>query len=120
MPWCGAFLFGVLAAALPDEPLPVHPLYARNWGAFGVALAAPAPGAVLVFERGPSGGHVGFYVGEDGGRFRVLGGNQSNAVTEAWVAKSRLLATRWPESVPPPSGGRRRVTGAGQLSTDEA
>lgn len=120
MPWCGAFLFGVLAAALPDERLPAHPLYARNWSAFGVALAVPAPGAVLVFERGPSGGHVGFYVGEDVTRFRVLGGNQSNAVSEAWVAKSRLLATRWPRCVPPPSGGRRRVAGGGRTSLDEA
>lgn len=120
IPWCGVFVHAMLASALPDEPLPANPCYARGWAAFGRALPEPAPGAVLVFARGPKAGHVGFYVGEDSGRFRVLGGNQSNAVGEAWVAKSRLLATRWPNSVARPVHGRVAVTAAGATSADEA
>lgn len=120
VPWCGAFVFGQFAAALPDEPLPVNPLWARGWARFGVALSKPAPGAVLVFERGPTAGHVGFYVGEDASRFRVLGGNQSNAVTETWISKTRLLAIRWPATVSPPAPRRVRITTGGATSSNEA
>ena len=59
----------------------------------------PAPGAVLVFERG-SGGHVGFAVGQDDTHFYVLGGNQSDAVTVARIGKPRLLGARWPATFP--------------------
>lgn len=120
IPWCGAFVFAQFAAALPDETLPAHPLYARNWATFGAGLKTPAPGAVLVFERGPKAGHVGFYVGEDRTRLRVLGGNQSNAVSETWIAKSRLIATRWPSSAPKPEGGRVKLAGGGATSVNEA
>ncbi|WP_261403953.1 hypothetical protein [Chenggangzhangella methanolivorans] len=113
-------MFGQFAAALPDEPLPANPLWARGWARFGVTLSKPAPGAVLVFERGPTAGHVGFYVGEDAGRFRVLGGNQSNAVTEAWILKNRLIAIRWPATVPAPRPRRVRVAAGGATSLDEA
>lgn len=46
-------------------------------------------------------GHVGFYAGEDKTAYRILGGNQSNSVSLAWIAKDRLLASRWPATVPP-------------------
>ena len=59
----------------------------------------PITGAVLVFER-RSGGHVGFALGQDDTHFYVLGGNQSDAVTIARVAKSRLLGARWPATFP--------------------
>ena len=88
---------------LPDEPLlgalASNPYWARNWRLFGQAVQ-PITGAVLVFERG-SGGHVGFAVGQDDTAFYVLGGNQSDAVTVARVAKSRLLGARWPATWPP-------------------
>ena len=64
-----------------------------------MALHQPR-GSVLVFERG-SGGHVGFAVGQDDTHFYVIGGNQSDAVTVARIAKSRLLGARWPATVPP-------------------
>jgi hypothetical protein len=60
----------------------------------------PMTGAVLVFSRG-SGGHVGFAIGQDDAHFYVLGGNQTDAVTIARIAKSRLLGARWPATYPP-------------------
>ena len=60
----------------------------------------PVTGAVLIFERG-QGGHVGFAVGQGDMSFFVLGGIQSDVVTIARVAKSRLLGTRWPATHPP-------------------
>lgn len=118
-PWCGAFVHAQIAATLPGEALPANALWARGWAQFGVGLATPAVGAILVFSRG-SGGHVGFYVGEDATRLRVLGGNQSNAVGETWIAKSRLLAARWPKTAPAPTRGRVASRAAGDLSLNEA
>ena len=118
-PWCGAFVHGQIAATLPEEPLPANALQARAWASFGVALSRPAPGAVLVFSR-TGGGHVGFYVGEDTSRFRVLGGNQSNAVNESWIAKSRLLAIRWPKSFAAPAARAVLIAAGGPTSRNEA
>ncbi len=102
-PWCGDFVETCIRIGLPDEPLlaalGANPYWARNWLLFG-RDTKPVPGAVLVFERG-SGGHVGFAVGQDDTNFFVLGGNQSDAVTVARVAKSRLLGARWPATFPP-------------------
>ncbi len=63
-------------------------------------MVQPVIGAVLIFERG-SGGHVGFALGQDETNFFLLGGNQSDAVTIARVAKYRLLGARWPSTFPP-------------------
>ncbi|MEO7381482.1 MAG: TIGR02594 family protein, partial [Paracoccaceae bacterium] len=90
--------------ALPDEPLlgalGANPYWARNWLLFGQAVTTPIIGAVLIFARG-QGGHVGFAIGQDDAHFFVLGGNQSDAVTIARIAKSRLLGARWPATYPP-------------------
>ena len=108
IPWCGLFVAHCVGATLPREPLPGNPLGARNWSRFGIP-STPARGAVLVFWRKSrqSGlGHVGFYAGEDAGAFCVLGGNQSDQVSLAWIAKNRLVGARWPASVPPPVDAR--------------
>ena len=102
-PWCGDFVETCIRIGLPDEPLlralGTNPYWARNWLLFGLETK-PVPGAVLIFGRG-SGGHVGFAVGQDDTHFFVLGGNQSDAVTIARIAKSRLLGARWPATFPP-------------------
>jgi uncharacterized protein (TIGR02594 family) len=100
LPWCGDFVETCIKRALPDEPftgdLGKNPYWARNWLMFG-RVTQPTYGAVLVFGR-DGGGHVGFAVGEEGSYFHVLGGNQSNTVSIAKIAKSRLLGARWPTS----------------------
>jgi uncharacterized protein (TIGR02594 family) len=98
VPWCGLFV-----AACVDEvgikPAPIA-VRASAWATWGSPLlpGQVAPGAVLVFQR-PGGGHVGFYVGERRDAYRVLGGNQGDAVTLAWIEKSRCIARRWPLGV---------------------
>jgi len=122
IPWCGVFVHGVLASALPEEPLPANALWARGWLRFGTTID-PTPGAVLVFWRGSwsgSSGHVGFYAGEDSTAFHVLGGNQSNSVTVARIARNRLLGARWPRTAPLPTVQRQLRQAAGSLSTNEA
>ncbi len=104
IPWCGLFVGHCISSTLDREPLPTRVLSARAWGAFGIATK-PTPGAVMVFWRKirDSGlGHVGFYAGEDADAYRILGGNQSDSVSLAWVAKSRFIGARWPATVSPP------------------
>lgn len=118
-PWCGLFVAHAVATALPDEPLPANPLAALGWARFGVPLARPAPGAVLVFRR-RGGGHVGFYLGERADALRVLGGNQGDRVSEAWIARGRHVATRWPATALPPASGPVLLAGSGSLSRNES
>ena len=46
----------------------------------------------------------------------VLGGNQSNAVTVARIAKDRLLGARWPRSAYLPTANRQLRQAAGTLN----
>lgn len=123
VPWCGLFVAHCIGSTLPNEILPSNPFGARNWRNFGIACD-PQAGAVLVFWRTHKtksfNGHVGFYAGEDGSAFHVLGGNQSDSVSVARVAKDRLLAARWPATVPFLATGRIERSGGGDLSRDEA
>jgi uncharacterized protein (TIGR02594 family) len=120
--WCGLFVAHCMAAALPEEPLPLNPLGARRWLNFGTAVE-PALGAVLVFWRGARAGwqgHVGFYAGEDTRAYHVLGGNQSDSVSIARLAKERLLGARWPKTAPAPTTGAALRAPTESLSTNEA
>jgi len=123
LPWCGDFVETCIKLALPSEPFPgavgENPYWARNWLGFGIATK-PTYGAVLVFERGPSSGHVGFAVGQDSEAFHVLGGNQSNAVTVARVAKRRLLGARWPRTFAATAIHLPAMNRDGTLSSNEA
>lgn len=122
--WCGAFVGMVLATALPSEPLPANPLGSRNWLKLGSAITSPQVGAVAVFWRGSKTGwqgHVGFVVGHDKTHLHVLGGNQSNKVSIARVAKDRLLGLRWPTSAPAaPTDPLPLTTISAAVTTNEA
>lgn len=122
-PWCGDFVATALALTLPGEAQPANPYLARNWLTFGRGIV-PTLGAVMVFWRGSKAGtqgHVGFYVAEDEAAYVVLGGNQTDAVTDkARIAKERFLGARWPATHPLPTGGKILATGGGALSVNEA
>ena len=102
--------------------IPPLALRAKSWADWGANLRAErlAPGAVLVFER-EGVGHVGFYVGEDSTHYHVLGGNQDDAVTVARLARSRMIASRWPKGAPVIGGPVRLSERAGvPVSRNEA
>lgn len=117
VPWCGLFVGHCIGSTLSSEPLPANPLGARNWVKFG-ARCDPQPGAVMVFWRGDRNGwqgHVGLYVGENDNKgYLILGGNQSDSVSYAWLPPGRLLQARWPATVPAGSGKRRKVRDNGE------
>lgn len=116
-PWCGTFV----AHCLQDAGYSIaknwfRALGWRDWG----KVVSPQLGAIMVFGR-QGGGHVAFYIGEDLGRYYVLGGNQGNKVGYTWIAKDRLVACRWPAEVPVPNTGRVMLAANGQAtSTNEA
>lgn len=110
-PWCGLFVAHCIGSHLPEEPLPSGPLGARNWGRFGDHVGAQ-PGAVMVFWRKSENsglGHVGFYAGEDGGHYHILGGNQSDKVCVTRVPKARFVDARWPKTALPATGKAKWV-----------
>jgi uncharacterized protein (TIGR02594 family) len=120
--WCGLFVAHCIGSTLTQEPLPTNPLGARAWERFGAPCGNQA-GAITVFWRESKTcwkGHVGLYAGEDDVAIHVLGGNQSNKVSVARVAKSRLLGCRWPATAPMGTGGPVRVKADGSLSRNEA
>lgn len=121
-PWCGLFVGHCIAATLDREPTPGGLLGARSWERFGIP-SKPTPGAVMVFwrETPNSGlGHVGFYAGEDATAYRILGGNQSDSVSLAWVTKGRFVCARWPSTVPARVGQPIVVARTETLSWNEA
>ncbi|AWI91680.1 TIGR02594 family protein [Methylobacterium sp. DM1] len=124
IPWCGSFVGMVVAATLPREVLPVNPLGARNWLKFGTEVKEPQIGAVAVFWRGTKAGwsgHVGFVVGHDKTHLHILGGNQSDSVSVARIAKDRLLGYRWPRTAPDmPTGKLALSTISASVTTNEA
>ena len=79
----------------------------------------------MVFQRGAPElglGHVGIYAGEEGSNFRVLGGNQGNAVCYAWVSATRLIEARWPHTANSVEGlaGKLAANRLEDLSRNEA
>lgn len=112
--WCGGIMAAWLATTLPAEPLPSIAVRAKSWEKFGVALTAPALGAVMVFSR-VGGGHVALYLGETATHWILLGGNQGNKVSIMARPKSQGAPTaiRWPRSIPLPRGGRVWTNAAG-------
>lgn len=119
--WCALFMNRVLAAChLPVSGKTYDLLRAKSFVDYGVPLLLPTLGAILVFTR-PTGGHVGFYLGETAMDYRVRGGNTANAVGDTWIAKSRLIAVRWPIAVAGTLAAPIMLAANGEpASTDEA
>lgn len=112
IPWCGLFV-GVVAKRAGYPFSAAKLLSARAWLGWGEVVpdGREMLWDVLVFSRsggGANGGHVGFYVGESETHFLVFGGNQSDSVSFAWIAKSRLLGARRPKyAIGEPSNVRK-------------
>lgn len=119
--WCGLFAAIITYRRMKRATEVVKsPLWARNWLKYGVRPQEPGLGDVLVFERG-SGGHVGFYVGEDINCYHVFGGNQSDSVTITRIQKKRLLGARRPIYTEVPKSVKPYwLSASGAVSTNEA
>jgi uncharacterized protein (TIGR02594 family) len=78
--WCAAFIAGILS--LTNIPVIKGFESSLTWLNYGVKIPKPQVGALAIFKRKPSGGHIGFVVGISacGNIIYVLGGNQQDSV----------------------------------------
>jgi uncharacterized protein (TIGR02594 family) len=95
-PWCAAFVGSVLAQLGLAHS---GKLNARSYETYGhnVYIRDARAGDIAVFYRGdPNGwqGHVAFVVRFSGDKVLVRGGNQGNAVSDAWYPITRLICIR--------------------------
>lgn len=94
VPWCAGFVGAVLAQV---GLKPSGSLMARSYLKWGmdVPIHQARPGDVVVFARGkPPSAHVAFFLWFDGTRVKVRGGNQSDAVTDAFYPVNDILKIR--------------------------
>jgi uncharacterized protein (TIGR02594 family) len=94
--WCSAFVDAMAAQTGHEQ---ARKLTARSWLSVGepIPAAMARPGDVIIFWRESEDswkGHVAFFQEWQGSRVRVLGGNQSNAVTSAHYPRSQVLGIR--------------------------
>lgn len=95
--WCGTFVAHCLQFS--GYALPKYWYRALDWLNWGVEIAAPCYGCIVVFNR-KGGGHVGFCVGKDkAGRLLILGGNQGDAVSIVPFDADRVAGYRMPVGV---------------------
>ena len=92
VPWCSSFVnFCVEKAGFSGTDSKA----ARSWLDWGVAADDFVPGCIVVLKReDPPKGHVGFFVGTESGRIRLLGGNQGNKVSIASFDADRVIGRR--------------------------
>lgn len=111
--WCAAFVGAMLERSGVASTRKLNARSYLDWGK-PVALDDAKQGDIVVFRRGNSAwqGHVGFYNGHGDTKITVLGGNQSNRVSNAAYPISRLLGVRRASTpkttttpAPAPSGG---------------
>jgi uncharacterized protein (TIGR02594 family) len=88
LPWCGAFMalvFKQCGLAFPD-----HYASSLAWRNLGPQLKEPRYGCLAVRGNRGRGGHVGLVITEStaGNHILLLGGNQSDAVTQQWFNRA--------------------------------
>ena len=93
IPWCAAYVGGVLEEAGIESTRSGRARSYESWG----QACKPTLGAIAVFRR-EGGGHVGFVIGVDAsGNLMILGGNQGDAVRISSFPRANLITTRWPK-----------------------
>ena len=102
--WCSSFVNWCIERSGLQGTDSAWALDWRNWG---LSLAEPKRGCIVVFSRKnptTNGGHVGFYIGESTNSIEVFGGNQGSSVNSSKFPKNgvqsgfhyKQVAYRWP------------------------
>ena len=102
--WCSSFVNWCMEQV---ESVGTDSAWAKSWNNWQLKLEVPRIGCVVVFSRDTatkSGGHVGFFIGENDTSIEVLGGNQGDKVSRLSFPKKgrkgafyyKLLSYRWP------------------------
>lgn len=97
-PWCAAFVSAMLERCGIKSARTLSSVAYLRWGR-ELPKHSPLPGAIVILRRGanPAFGHIAFFVRKlPDGRWLLLGGNQSDAVTEAVFDPEAVRGVRWP------------------------
>lgn len=95
-PWCSSFVNYCVEQAGVNG---TGSKWARSWHDSGWGqhvTSTPQEGDIVVWRRhghGIEGGHVGFFISDEGGSIRVLGGNQSDKVCIARYPKNGTIGS---------------------------
>lgn len=119
LPWCGDAVESAFAKTLPNERLPSNPFFAQNWAKFGREVG-PRVGAVAPLRWDANSGHVGFVSKVTLTQVGIVGGNQSNGVSNAMFPLSKVMSFRWPLTFPItnyPTFTGATIEGGGVVST---
>ena len=116
VPWCAAFVGGVLAEAGLKG---TGSLWALDYARWGKRLSRPAVGAIATKKRN-GGGHVFFVAGFDDETIYALGGNQGDCVCIEPIARTRVFSYAWPAGAPDPDFRDRGVQDADDGDLTEA
>lgn len=92
--WCGCFVSNMLieAGIWPIDRM--HIVAARGFLNIGEIVTKPQLGDIVILERGPGKGHVGFFINDLGTKYKLLSGNSSDSVIIYDFDKSRTLGIR--------------------------
>lgn len=95
VPWCSSFVNWVMKQVGIKG---TGSAAARSWLNWGVPIDKPIYGCVVILTR-TGGGHVGFFIAEEDGITKLLGGNQGDAVNVRNYPTSRVIGYRMPKGV---------------------
>lgn len=94
--WASAFVEWSLNQVGKSGPKSIYPFAWRTWGR---KIEKPEIGCIVVLSLNGI-PHVGFYMGDDGDRIKVLGGNEDDMVEIARYQKSAAIDYRMPSDSP--------------------
>lgn len=120
VPWCAAFVGGVLHEAGIDGTGSLMARSYEKWG-IGLDMHSPVYGCIGV-KRRKGGGHVCFVLGETPTTFICLGGNQGDRVCIEAIPKRKsaddyFTALRWPKEVSLPPNPHPLIASVPDLKT---
>ena len=92
-PWCAIFVHAMLLLGGYKGKI-IESALAVDWLKFGVPVADPKVGDIVVFDFGGGDHHVAFVLSVSGGLVHVIGGNQSDAVTLASYGAQYVMGYR--------------------------
>lgn len=99
VPWCAAFVGGVLAECGIKG---TGTLWALDYAKWGRKLKGPRVGAVG-YKKREGGGHTFFVLEFDDKYVTALGGNQKDSVCVEKFPRSEVLGYAWPPGEPLPA-----------------
>ena len=91
--WCAVF---VNAGFFLNGIKGTRSARAVDWLNFGIPVNNPEPGDIVVFDWQDGNHHVAYFLSKANGMVNVIGGNQSDAVTEASYNEKYVMGYRRP------------------------